>query len=106
MLPYDVLAEVLEKELSDHIDKEVLKRVLSKTKVRKKLYKKLAEGMLYVVLREGKLNLPPGFGSIIKREIREKEKKIFNKKSNTMETRIVKGSKLVLRPGETIKQLL
>ncbi len=106
MEPQDVLADTIIECLSDRVDAKVLKRAMTKP-VRRELYKRLAEGMLYQLLQDGRLNLPAGFGSVLLKEIREKDKKIFNKRTGEMETRRrVKGSRVVYRTGEVVKQLL
>ena len=105
MEPQDILADAIIDSLSDRIDAEVLKRALTKP-VRRKMYKRLAESMLYHLLQSGRLNFPAGFGSVLLKEIREKDKKIFNKRTGEMETRHVKGSRVIYRTGEVVKQLL
>lgn len=105
MEPQDILAEAIIECLSNRIDAKVLKKAMTKP-VRKELYKRISEGMLYHLLKEGRLNLPAGFGSVLIRNIREKDKKIFNKRTGEMETRRVKGSRVVYRTGEVVKQLL
>ena len=105
MDPPDILAEAILESLSDRIDPSVLKRALTGP-VRKELYRRLAENLLYYLLTEGKLNLPPGFGAVHLKEIREKDKKIFNKATGEMYTKRVSGRRVAYRPGQTVKQLL
>jgi hypothetical protein len=105
MDPQDVVADAIIDTLSDRFDTKVLKRALTKP-VRKELYKRLAEGLLYELLRDGGLSLPPGFGSVLIKEIREKDKKIFNKKTGKMESKRVRGSRISYRPGDLVRQLL
>lgn len=105
MDPQDIVADTIMDLLSDRIDTKLLKRALTKP-VRKELYKRLAEGLLYELLRDGKLSLPPGFGSVLMKEIREKDKKIFNKKTGEMQSKRVHGNRIQYRPGELVKQLL
>lgn len=105
MDPQDVVADAIIRTLSDRVDTKVLKRALTKP-VRKELYKHLAEGLLYELLRDGKLPLPPGFGSVLIKKIREKDKKIFNKKTGEMQSKRVSGSRVAYKPGELVRQLL
>lgn len=105
MDPQDVVADTVIELLSDRIDAKLLKRALTKP-VRRELYRRLAERLLYELLRDGQLQLPPGFGSVLIRKIREKDKKIFNKKAGEMQPKRVRGSKVLYRTGELVKQLL
>lgn len=105
MEPQDILANAVIETLLDRVDVNVLKKALTKP-VRKELFKKLTEDMLYHLLSEGRLHLPPGFGSVSLKQIKEKDKKIFNKKTGTVETRRVKGNRISYRAGEVVKHLL
>lgn len=105
MEPQDIVADAVIDTLKDRINAAVLKKALTKP-VRKELYKKLAEDVVYHLLSEGKLHLPPGFGSVTLKQIKEKDKKIFNKKTGTLETRRVKGNRITYRAGEVVKHLL
>lgn len=105
MDPQDIVADAVIEALSDRIDAGVLKKALTKP-VRKELYKRLAENLLYELLQGKKVALPPGFGSVLIREIREKNKKIFNKKTGRMQNCHIKGNRIVYNTGEIVKQLL
>lgn len=91
--------------LSSKIDNKALRKINTKN-IRKKLYEKITNEVFYLLLKEEKINLPPGFGTVFIRGVREKEKKIYNKKEKAMITHNVRGKKVVYRPGQIIKQFL
>jgi hypothetical protein len=101
----DIIADALIAALSERIDAEVLKKAFTKP-VKKVIYRKLTEGLFYNLLKEKKLNLISGFGTVLIKDIKEKEKKVFDKKTGSMVTKKVKGSKVVYRPGDFMKQFL
>jgi len=101
----DVITEALLEVLSEKIETEELRSVFTK-ELRKKLCKKLTEEVFYKLLKEEKLNLYSGFGTVVLKAIREKEKKVFDKKTGAMVTKTIKGRKVAYRPGDLIKQLL
>ena len=73
---------------------------------RKKLWEAINRELFYKLLKEKKLNLSSGFGTIFVREIKTKEKKVFDRKKNEMVSKMIKGSKIVFRPGDTLKEFL
>jgi hypothetical protein len=91
--------------LGEKIDPEILKKANTK-ELRKKLWQSLNNELFYVLLKDKKLGLSPGFGTVFVKEIREKDKKVYDKKSQEMVTKKVKGSKIVYRPGDSIKSLI
>ena len=91
--------------LSEKIDPKILKRA-NTSYLRKKLWEAINQELFYTLLKEKKLNLHAGFGTLFVKDVKEKEKKIFNKKKNEMVVKKVKGSKIVFRPGDMLKEFL
>jgi methyltransferase-like protein len=102
---HDVIAEAIITILSERLEEELLRSAITK-EVRKKLHRHITEEVFYKLLKEEKLNLYSGFGTVLVKKIREKEKKIYDKKTGTMVTKLVRGRKVAYRPGDLIKQLL
>jgi hypothetical protein len=105
MNPQDIVMETVLSILGEKIDPEILKAADTK-ELRKSLWQSLTKEMFYILLKEKKLCLSPGFGTLLIKSIKEKDKKVFDKKSNEMVTKKVKGSKVVYRPGDSIRSLL
>jgi hypothetical protein len=105
MEPQDIVMETVLSILSEKLDEETLKAVNTK-ELRKKLWQSLNKELFYFLLKNKKLCLPPGFGTLLVKGIREKEKKVFDKKRNEMVVKSVKGNKIVYRPGDSIKSVL
>jgi len=101
----DIIMEAVIKALSEKIDEKQLRYAFTK-EIHKKIYKNITYDVFYKLLKENKLNLSPGFGTVLVKEVREKEKKVFNKKTGSMENKKVGGRKVAYRPGDLIKQLL
>jgi hypothetical protein len=101
----DILEEVLISELSEKIDIEILKRALSEP-VKKKIYRKLTEEIFYSLLKDKKISLVCGYGTIIVKSPGEREKQVFDKKVGSMVTKKIKSSRIVYNPGEVVKQFL
>jgi hypothetical protein len=91
MEPEDIIVDVLIAALSEKIDAEVLKRAFTKP-VKKVIYRKLTEEIFYNLLKEKKLSLISGFGTVLIKAIKEKEKKVFDKKSGDMVIKRIKGT--------------
>lgn len=105
MNPQDIVMQTVLEILGEKIDPEELKKADTK-ELKRRLWQSLNKELFYILLREEKLGLSPGFGTLIVKSIKEKNKKIFDKKSNSMVTKRVRGKKIVYRPGDTIKSLL
>lgn len=99
------MMDAILKVLSEKIDPKVLKKV-NIISLRKKLWEAINAELFYKLLKEKKLNLHAGFGTFLVKEIKQKEKKVFDKKKNEMVTKNVKGSKIVFRPGDALKEFL
>lgn len=102
---HDAIMESVLSVLSEKIDPKILKKADRKS-VRKKLYQKLTNEVFYILLKEGKVNLPSGFGTVMLKGVREKEKKIYDQKEKIMITRKIGGHKVIYRPGLIVKQFL
>lgn len=91
--------------LSEKVEESTLNKADTK-QMRKKLLRKITNEMFYTLLSEKRLELAPGFGSFVVKDIKEKEKKIYNRRTGEMELRHVSGSKIVYKPGEIPKEFL
>lgn len=86
--------------------KEVSKKLRTK-KMKKKLFYSIVKDTFYKLLKDDKIQLPPGYGSVILKDVTCRKKKIYNKKTKTMETVDVKGDKKISYiPGDFIKEFL
>lgn len=101
----DIIYEALVNALSGRIKAKVLKKAFSKP-VKKKVCKKLTEELFYALLKEKKLNLIPGFGTVLIKSSGEKDKKVFDRKLGYMVTKKIKSNRVIYKPGEFIKQFL
>lgn len=100
-----MLMNVILSALSEKIDPELLEKANTQG-MRKKIFKSVTKELFYELLKNKKLNLSPGFGSVHVKDIRAKVKKIFDKKSKTMIERHVSGSKIVYKPGDFVREFL
>ena len=100
-----VLMDAIFEILSEKIDPALLKKAYTK-EMKKKLVRRLTDEFFYKLFKEGKLTLCPGFGSIFLKNIREKDKKVFDKKTGTMVFKKIKGRKIVYKPGDVIREFL
>jgi len=91
--------------LSERIDPKILKKA-NIASIRKNLWKIINQEIFHSLLKNKKLNLYAGFGTLFIKNIKEKDKKVFNRKKNEMEYKKVKGFKIVFRPGETLREFL
>lgn len=105
MDPLDAVANAIIEALSGKVDEKVLRRALTFS-TKKDLYRRLAENLLYCLIQDGKVPLPPGYGTILLKRIQEKDKKIFNRKTGEMTVRHIKGNTVKYRLGELVKQLV
>ena len=101
----DIMMETILSTLSEKIAPDVLKKANTRA-IRKKLLRNLTNELFYKLMKEGKLSLCPGFGSVILKEIKEKDKKIFNRRTGEMQTHHVRGKKVVYKPGDNVRELL
>lgn len=101
----DVLMNSIFEALSEKIDPDMLKRANTKD-MRKKIFKSITNELFYGLFKKKKLTLSPGFGSVHVKDIKEKTKKIFDKKSQTMIEKHVSGRKIVYKPGDFVREFL
>ena len=101
----DILMESVIRVLSDRIDNKVLQRIDSRN-LRKKLFKHFTYEMFYQLLKEGEVSFAPGFGTMSLKSIKEKDKKIWNKKLQSVVVRHVKGRKVQYKAGDIVREFL
>jgi len=107
----DIITNTIIEALSNEgIDRNLMKKIERKLRGKafsKELYQKVTKEIFYKLLTEKKLRLAPGFGTVFLKEINSQNKKIFNRKTNEMELREVKGQhKVVYCPGDFIQEFL
>jgi nucleoid DNA-binding protein len=107
----DILVETIIEALEGEIDDpKLLKKVCRKLrtkKVKKRLLTKVTKEIFYKLLTKKKLRLIPGFGTVSLKQIKSKQKKIYNRKTEQMEITKVKGQqKVVYAPGDIIQEFL
>jgi nucleoid DNA-binding protein len=81
----DTIMQTVISVLSEKVDPVLLKKA-NTNELKKKLYKKLVYELFYKILKEKKVNLLSGFGTIRVKEIQGK-KKVYDRKSETMTTK-------------------
>jgi len=93
--------------LSEKVDVKVLQKANTKV-LRKKLLKSFTNELFYMLLSEKRVDLAPGFGSLVLKEIREKDKKIpvRNGVAHAMVVKHIRGNKVVYKPGDVLKEFL
>jgi nucleoid DNA-binding protein len=101
----DSLMESILSALSEKIDIKVLQKINTRA-MRKKLLKVFTNELIYKLLSEKRVDLAPGFGSLVVKEIKEKDKKIFDRVTKTMVLKHVRGNKVVYKPGDIVKEFL
>ena len=74
--------------------------------IRKQILKVITNELVYKLLVDKRVDLAPGFGSLVLKKIKEKDKKVFDRLSKTMVTKHVRGSKVVYKPGDIVKEFL
>jgi len=101
------ILDLLQEDIEDTVLLKKISRKLSTKKFKKKLYYKITKEFFYKLLTEKKLRLVPGFGTVSLKGINSKLKKIYNKKTEQMEIKQVKGQqKIVYVPGDFINEFL
>lgn len=101
----DILFDAFVNAFKGQIDENVLKRICTK-KILKALYEKITAEIFYKLLKDQKLQLLPGFGSIVVKVRKEKDKKIYDRKSKQVVVKHVRGKKIVYIPGNLIKEFM
>lgn len=101
----DALMEAVLELLSEKIDKKHFVG-LKNAKFKKKLYKVFANEVFYELLKEKKIDLAPGFGSLIIKQIKEKNKRVYDRTTGGMHIVRIKGSKIIYKPGDTVREFL
>lgn len=91
--------------LSEDIPPKLLRQINTK-RTRKKLFRALTNEVFYKLLTEGKLSLYPGFGSIVLKKQKERDKKIYNRQTGKMDTKKTRVCRVVYRPGESVRDFL
>ena len=101
----DALMDNILSALSGKVSIKLLQRANTKA-IRKQLLKSFTSELFYTLLKEKRVDLAPGFGSLVLKEIKEKDKKVFDRKSHTMVTKHVRGCKVVYKPGDIVREFL
>lgn len=91
--------------LSNKVDDHTLQKINTK-KVRASLFRGFTNELFYQLLKEKRVDLAPGFGSLILRKRKEKDKKVFDKTTKTMVLKHIRGHKIVYIPGDVVKEFL
>ena len=103
----DSIIGILSEEIEDPKVLKKISRKLRTKKVKKELYYKITKEIFYKLLTEKKLRLIPGFGTVSLKKIISTQKKIFNRKTEQMEIKEVKGQeKVVYSPGDFVQEFL
>jgi len=101
----DIVMDTVISTLSERVDPAILRKADTK-ELRKKLIRSLTSELFFKLFKEGRLDLPPGFGSALVKEIKEKDKKVFDRKTGLMVLKHIKGRKVVYKAGDTVRELL
>jgi len=101
----DTILEAIFSVLSEKIDPEILRQADTKA-IRKKLKKRLTQDMFYELLKNGKLTLDAGFGTVVLKDKGTKTKKVFDRTTGKMVDKNISGKKIVYQAGELIKEFL
>lgn len=101
----DILFETFLAILEDKVDVDALREVCTKKK-RRLLYERITAEVFYKLLKEQKLPLLPGFGSVVIKERKEKDKKVYDRKTKQMVVKHIRGKKVVYLPGDLIKEFI
>ena len=107
----DALLKSVLSVLSDKIGEKALRKVGTLLKkdtrdLRKQLLRAVTNELVYKLLVDKRVDLAPGFGGLVLKKIKEKDKKVFDRVSKTMVTKHVRGSKVVYTPGDIVKEFL
>lgn len=101
----DALMDALLDLLSEKVDRKHLEG-LNDVKIKKRLFKIFANEIFYELLKEKKIDLAPGFGSLVIKQIKEKDKRVYDRTTGGMRIIHVKGSKIIYKPGDTVREFL
>ncbi len=101
----DIIFNTIVDVIGDKIDASTIKNINTK-KVKRQLYEKITAQIFYTLLKEQRIQLLPGFGSIAIHVRKEKDKKIYDRKLKHVVVKHVKGKKIVYVPGDLIKEFL
>lgn len=101
----DALLDAVLELLSEKVDKKYLEG-LNNEIFKKRLYKIFSNEIFYKLLTEKKIDLAPGFGSLILKQIKEKDKRVYDRTTGSMRLIHVKGNKIVYKPGDTVREFL
>ena len=100
-----VIMEAVIKALEEKVDLSLLKKADTQ-KIRHKLFRDLTYEVFYELLKNNKIGLYPGFGTLFVKEIKPKNKKVYDRKRGLMVEKAIRGKKVVFRPGDLIKEFL
>jgi hypothetical protein len=100
----DVIMEAVISVLSEKVNSGILKKVSTK-ELKEKLYRKLTNEVFYKILRDKKISLFAGFGTIRVKEV-QRNKKCYDRISKTTTATDITARKMVYKPGSFIKQFL
>lgn len=101
----DALLDSVLSVISEKIDAELLQKANTRD-IRKRVLKAVTNELVYKLLVDKRVDLAPGFGSLVLKKIKEKDKKVFDRASKAMVTKHVRGSKVVYKPGDIVKEFL
>jgi hypothetical protein len=91
--------------LSEKVDTKALQKANTKL-LRKKLMRGFTNELFFELLHEKRVDLSPGFGSLVLKDIKEKDKKVFDKKTQAMVLKHIRGKKIVYKPGDVVKEFI
>ena len=100
MLMDNVLA-TLSKKVDDH----TLQKINTKD-IRASLFRGFTNELFYKLLKEKRVDLAPGFGSLILKKRKETDKKVWDKATKTMVPKRIRGYRVVYIPGDALKEFL
>jgi hypothetical protein len=101
----DAILEAIFSVLSEKIDPEILKKA-DTIAIKKKLKKRVTQEMFYQLLKNGKITLEAGFGTVVVKDKGTKTKKVFDKSTGKMVEKKVDGKKIVYQAGKIVKEFL
>lgn len=101
----DAILEAIFSVLSEKIDPEILKKA-DTAAIKKKLKKRLTQEMFYYLLKNEKITLDAGYGTIVVKNKGSKSKKVFDRTTGKMVEKKIDGKKIVYQAGELIKEFL
>lgn len=101
----DMLMDSVLATLSDKVDDQTLQKINTK-QTRASLFRGFTNELFYLLLKEKKVDLAPGFGSLILKKRKEKDKKVYDKAAKAMVSKRISGYKVVYIPGKVLKEFL